>query len=239
MKTFLKIVSVFAAVLLLYGLAAAALNIIFNDTGWLYKEYLDELGFRENEDISPEDASRVLARMMYYAIGRADDLDVTIEEDGEEVPFFNQREIDHMKDVRKLAISVMISGAVSLALSLITLILLFVFKQKDAIRTFAKAYLIAFGAVVLAVIALAVWMLIDFDSFWTMFHVVFLDLESSTFDPVSSRMIRICPPELFGDFIGSLGNYAAFFAGGAAVFFAVYLAVTGRKKKNKAEGAPA
>ena len=44
-------------------------------------------------------------------------------------------------------------------------------------------------------------MAIDFDSFWRAFHVVFLDLESSTFDPAESNMINICPAELFYDFI--------------------------------------
>ena len=107
MNTLKKILLILASLLLIFGLAVAALNIIFNETGWLYKEYLDELPFvNDYYGISPEDASRVLSRMMYYSIGRAPDLDVTIVENGEEVPFFNESELSHMRDVRRLATSV-------------------------------------------------------------------------------------------------------------------------------------
>lgn len=231
MKALKKIVAVLAAVALLYGCLTVAVNIIFNETGWLYKEYLDELPIVENYfGISPEDSSRVLSRMMYYSIGRADDLDVTITENGREVQFFNEKELSHMRDVRKLAMTILISGAASLAFGLIVLLIIIIKKDRDTLRTMANACLVAFIIALVIVIGLAVWIIIDFDSFWTMFHVVFLDLESSTFDPVESRMIRICPAELFADFTGKLGTYAAVFDGGLAVLSVIYLAVTGKKK---------
>ncbi|MBO4385252.1 MAG: DUF1461 domain-containing protein [Clostridia bacterium] len=232
MKTLKKTAAVIAALALLYGLLTVGVNILFNDTGWLYKEYLVDLPFVESYyGISPEDSSRVLSRMMYYSIGRADDLDITIVENGEEVQFFNERELSHMRDVRKLAMTILICGAAALASGLIVLLIFIIRKDRDSIRTMAKAYLIAFIIALVVVIALAVWVIVDFDSFWTMFHVVFLDLESSTFDPAESRMIRICPAELFADFTGILGNYAAVFDGGFAALSVIYLAVT-KKKKN-------
>ena len=231
MKALKKLLIIISSVLLLFGLAVVSLNAIFNRTGWLYKEYKDELPFVESYyGISPEDASRVLSRMMYYATGRADELQTTIVENGEEVPFFNESEISHMIDVRRLTRTVMWLGLVSLSLGGIAVpVTLSSFKKKEALRTFAKAYLIAFGIAVLIVIALAVWIIIDFDSFWRMFHVVFLDLESSTFDPAVSRMIRICPAELFADFIGRMGVWTAFLDGGAAVLCVLYL-IFSRKK---------
>ncbi|MCR5809293.1 MAG: DUF1461 domain-containing protein [Clostridiales bacterium] len=231
MKAYERIIAVLAALMMLFGLLTVSVNIIFNRTGWLYKEYLCEL---ENSvyyeyGISAEDASRVLARMMYYSTGRAKDLDVTIEEDGAEVPFFNERELSHMRDVRRLTRAILWSGAVCLVLSAAALAVLVIRKRKQALRLFAKTYLIAFIAALVLVIALAVWIVIDFDSFWTTFHVVFLDLESSTFDPAESRMIRICPAELFADFTGMLGTYAALFVGGGAVLSMIYLAYTRKK----------
>ena len=229
MKALKTIFLILTAVLLIYGLLSVAVNIIFNDTGWLYKEYSKELEIERHEGISAEDATRVLSRMMYYSIGRADDLDITIEENGEEVQFFNERELSHMRDVRKLAKTILWSGAASLAIGLIVLVILLIKKDRVGLRTLAKAYLIIFIIALVIVIGLAIWVIVDFNSFWTMFHVVFLDLESSTFDPNYSRMIRICPAELFADFTGRLGSYAAIFVGGMAALSVIYLFLTRKK----------
>ncbi|MCR5611664.1 MAG: DUF1461 domain-containing protein [Clostridiales bacterium] len=236
MKVFKKILAILAAIALLYGCLTIAVNIIFNETGWLYKEYLDDLSFvKTYYGISPEDSERVLSRMMYYSIGRADDLDITIVENGEEVQFFNESELSHMRDVRKLAHTILWSGAASLAFGLIVLAVFIIRKDRGTLRTMAKACLIAFIIALVIVIGLAIWVIVDFDSFWTMFHVVFLDLESSTFDPAESRMIRICPAELFADFTGNLGTYAAVFDGGLAALSVIYLAVTKKKKNDRVQ----
>ena len=231
MKTALKVIAVISAALMLFGLLTIARNAIFNRTGWLYNEYLCDLENSVYKDygISAEDASRVLIRMMYYSTGRAGDLDETIVENGEEVPFFNERELSHMKDVRRLTKTVLWLGIISLGLGIAVPILLLCFKKRDAFRTFCAAFLIILGVLVVVMIALGIWASVDFDSFWAAFHVVFLDLESSTFDPAQSRMIRICPPELFADFIGRFAVYSAVLVGIAAVACAVYLVVTRKK----------
>lgn len=229
MKKAAEISAAVAAVLLLFSLLVAALNVIFCRTGWLYGEYSEKLTVDRDYGISAEDASRVLSRMMYYSIGRADDLDVSIVEDGREVAFFNESELSHMRDVRKLTRTVMALGMTALGISALTLITLAIARRTDALRVYAKAFLITLAVVAVIVIALGVWVAVDFDSFWTVFHIVFLDLESSTFDPAVSRMIRICPGELFSDFIVRFALYGAAFVGSAAVISAVFLAAARKK----------
>lgn len=230
MKAFVKTVAVIAALLMLYGLAVVGVNAIFNRTGWLYREYAAELDIENQTGITPEEASLVLTRMMYYAEGRDDDLDVMTQEYGETVPFFNESELSHMRDVRALTTGILRSGAICLILSVIVLILLMVFKQRAALRAFAKALLIAAGVAVVIIIALAIWILIDFDGFWTMFHKVFFARQGNwTFDPAESRMIRICPAGLFADFVGRLGTYVSILVGAAVIICVLYLIKTGRK----------
>ena len=228
MKTLKNAAAAVCAVLLLFALLTAALNIIFNRTGWLKAEY-ETLSVEAEYGISPRDASRVLGRMMHYSTGRAADLDVTIVEDGREVAFFNERELSHMRDVRALTRGIMIAGMASLAVSAAILILLAATRSRGALRVFAKAFLIALGVLLVIIAALGIWIAADFDSFWTVFHIVFLDLESSTFDPAVSRMIRICPEELFSDFIVRFAAYSSIFAGTAAAACAVYLAAAKKK----------
>ncbi len=231
MKSITKIIAALAAVLLLYGLVTVGVNAIFNRTAWLYREYSDKLDIERFSGISAEDATRVLSRMMYYSIGRADDLDITIEEDGVEVSFFNESELSHMRDVRRLAKTILWTGGISLIISIGVVCALLMLKKHDALRTFSKAYLIALCVAAVIIIALAVWVAVDFDGFWVTFHIVFLDLESSTFDPATSRMIRICPAELFADFTGRLGGYVAALTGAVGIACALHLHLI--KKQNR------
>ena len=68
----------------------------------------------------------------------------------------------------------------------------------------AKYILFAFTAIAAA---LAVWAAVDFHSFWILFHAIFLDVPSSTFDPAESLMIRICVQQLFSDLILRIAVY--------------------------------
>ena len=103
------------------------------------------------------------------------------------------------------ALSIFPSFQVPCAYTVLILLTVCLYRDRESItftrRDWLHLLLPALGALLIVVIALGIWIAVDFDSFWTMFHVVFLDLESSTFDPAVSRMIRICPAELFSDFI--------------------------------------
>ena len=68
----------------------------------------------------------------------------------------------------------------------------------------AKYILFAFAAIAAA---LAIWAAVDFYSFWILFHAIFLDVPSSTFDPAESLMIRICVQQLFSDLILRIAVY--------------------------------
>ncbi len=201
MKKLAKAAAVIAAVLLLFSLLTGALYHVFTGHEWVRKEY-ERIDIEAQSGYTAETASFVLTAMMDYSIGKFDELDkISVKEGGEYVIFFNESELSHMKDVRALTVTILDLGLAALILgSLLFVFAVIVLKNKVFIG-FSKAFLIALGALLIVVIALGIWIAVDFDSFWTMFHVVFLDLESSTFDPAVSRMIRICPAELFSDFI--------------------------------------
>ncbi|MBQ4166572.1 MAG: DUF1461 domain-containing protein [Clostridia bacterium] len=201
MKKLAKAAAVIAAVLLLFSLLTGALYRIFTDKDWVRKEY-DRLDIRSQTGWSSEYCTFVLTSMMDYSIKARDTLeDVYLPPDYDTEPFFNESELSHMKDVRALTVTVMNLGLAALIIGSLLFVFAVVVLKNKVFIGFSKAFLIALGALLIVVIALGIWIAVDFDSFWTMFHVVFLDLESSTFDPAVSRMIRICPAELFSDFI--------------------------------------
>ena len=201
MKKLAKILAIFSAVLLLFALLTGGLVRIFTDHEWVEKEY-ERIDIEAQSGYSPETAAYVLGAMMDYSIGKFDYLDkIAIKENGESVLFFNESELSHMVDVRALTLNVLRLGLAALIVGTVLFLFALFTLRREALRPFAKAFLIALGVLLVVIAALGIWMAVDFDSFWTMFHVVFLDLESSTFDPAVSRMIRICPGELFSDFI--------------------------------------
>lgn len=201
MKALSKVLAILAAVLLLFALLVGGIYGIFTDKEWVRKEY-DRLDIKSQTGWESEYCTYVLGSMMDYSIGKLDTLDNVPLVNAEGAPgFFNERELSHMVDVRKLTTTVLKLGLAALIIGFVFYAVSLALQNYYALRVFAKAFLIALGVLLVVIIALGIWMAVDFDSFWEAFHVVFLDLESSTFDPASSNMIRICPAELFSDFI--------------------------------------
>ncbi len=208
MKKFSKALMIVSAVLLVFAVLVGALLVIFTDKDWVYEEY-NRIGIEAQTGWDSDYCWRVLTAMMDYSIGSRSTLNNillenarTAEPEQANAPrFFNESELAHMADVRKLATSVLKLGLASLIFGFVLFSAGLLLGRKSALRTFAISVLIAIAVLVVIIAALGIWMVIDFDSFWTVFHIVFLDLESSTFDPAVSNMIRICPGELFFDFI--------------------------------------
>ena len=229
MKTLAKIAVIVSAVLMLFSLLTGALYRVFIDKGWVQKEYV-RLNIEEETGWSPEYCTFVLGSMMDYSIKKRstlEDVPLLPVEEGE--MFFNESELSHMKDVRALTVKVLNLGFAALIIGTVLLLFAFLVLMKGAFKPFSKAFLIALGVLLLIVIGLGIWMAVDFDSFWTAFHIVFLDLESSTFDPAVSNMIKICPAELFFDIIKHFALIAGLGLLGPVIFSIVWVVL---KSKN-------
>ena len=202
-----------------------SVEALAGDRAWLRREY-DKLDINWYTGMDTPDQIKAFMQMVDYMQGRTDTMDVSVTVNGEEMLMYNPREVSHMRDVRELykkltagKYCVIAFAAVTIALSLAA------FRtrdeKKELLRYWAKATVIAFCCVFALIIAVGLWAVLDFNSFWAEFHVIFLDLESSTFDPDLSRMIRICPAELFEDMV--LRMFAVAFAAAFTLTAAVFL----------------
>ncbi len=228
---------------LLIGIAMPLLMLLFivvgvelfsGDEAWLKKEY-DRLEINDYTGMSTEDQIRAFMQMVHYMKGSAESMDVTVKVNGEETLMYNESEVSHMVDVRALYKKVMIGKwcAVGIiAAAVVVSLIAFRGKEekKELLRFAAKALVIAFVGILLFLLALGLWAVLDFNSFWRVFHIVFLDLESSTFDPAVSRMIRICPAELFGDMVMRIFIFGFAIDAALALAAGIYLFVTRKKK---------
>lgn len=205
MKKLCKILIAVIMPLIMLLMIVLCVEAFSGDRAWLRREY-DKLDINWYTGMSTDDQIRAFMQMVDYMKGDADSMDVTVTVNGEEMLMYNEREVSHMVDVRALYKKIMIAKWCVIGLAALTLVLsLIAFKGKaekrELLRFTAKAAVISFACILLFVLVIALWAVIDFDSFWAVFHIVFLDLESSTFDPAVSRMIRICPAELFSDMV--------------------------------------
>lgn len=194
---FLLCVTMFLFIL---GTLVLSVRICANDGAWIKREY-EKLDLNEYTGMSTEDMCRAYMRMVDYMDGKVDSMELEVTVNGIKMQMFNEKEILHMQDVRRLYKAVetfmwiCFSSAAFAAAAAVLII------KREAAEMLFTSYLTGLGGILCLVLALVIWGLLDFSGLWIKFHEIFLDLEGSTFDPMYSRMIRICPEELFSDII--------------------------------------
>ena len=234
LRTITKILIGIAMPLLMLLFIVIGVELFSGDRAWLQREY-DKLEINEYTGMSTEDQIRAFMQMVDYMKGRTDTMDVTVKVDGEEMLMYNESEISHMHDVRALYKKVTIGkwcavGIIAAAAMLTVICCREKQGRSELLRFAAKALIIAFVGILLFLLTLGLWAILDFDRFWEVFHIVFLDLESSTFDPMESRMIQICPAELFSDMVMRIFAFG-FAIDAALAAAAVIFLITTRKKR--------
>ena len=138
-----------------------------------------------------EELMEATEALLLYIQGDRDTIMVDVEIDGETVPFYNEREAEHMIDVKVLYENAMTVMWVCIAaFAVLTALQLILFKKqgaKSAIKGFFAANIIS--AAIIA--ALAVFLLVDFDTFWTSFHHVFFSNDLWQMNIFTDRMIQL------------------------------------------------
>lgn len=111
-------------------------------------------------------------------------------------PYFNSKEIKHMEDVKTLFKWGFKIKNISLILSLIGIVGLFILDEGDRI---AKG--IFYGNFIWWTIILILFLLItmDFNKYFTYFHTIFFDNDLWLLDPNEDLLIQMLPEEFFID----------------------------------------
>lgn len=190
-----------ASLLIITAVLFTSLQICINQRNWYYESYV-KYGTAKETQISDEEMTEAIFRLIDYMEGRADSIQLSVTENGQTVEMYNRQEIDHMVDVRALyqawrAVRTYggILAVIIIAVCMATL------QNGERIGMLCRGFLIAaavFGAVL---IVLGIWVAVDFNSFWTEFHHLFFTNDLWLMDYRTCRMIRICPLQLFNDIV--------------------------------------
>lgn len=226
------LVTVGMIALLLVFLISSFEFVVYSGDRYFQKKY-EKYQVLEDVDMKMEDLLYVSEEMMDYLKGDREDLSVMTLVGGEERDFFNQREKDHMADVKDLFLQGMKIRSIALGSIAVILILLYFLKEREGnlLRLLAKGYLIVTSLMILLAGILAALMARDFTKAFTVFHEIFFTNDLWILDPRTDLLINVLPE---GFFIDTGIEIALTFAGillAGIIISAVYLGRS--QKKNK------
>ena len=180
--------------LLLAVLLSSLQYVAFN--GNFYKEEYKKNDVMSVTGMSIDELMKITKIMQRYLMDKKETLDASAKINGSIQRMFNDRELAHMKDVKDL----FQMGFLTRNISIIVFILIFIYFLFT--KSFYKAfdYLLKgtiFIIILLWVFALAVTL--NFDNWFTGFHIVFFDNDLWQLNVETDRLIQMFPLEFFQD----------------------------------------
>ena len=125
---------------------------------------------------------------------KTDDLQLNLNHDQRTIEVFNDKELEHMRDVRQLFIYGYIFLGISVAVLAAVLIISF---YKRALKYFRRITVITpLILVIISIIVIAV-VLVDFNYWFTIFHQISFTNELWLLDPQQDILIQIMPLDFF------------------------------------------
>lgn len=222
--------------LMIIFLITSVESVVYWTPGYFEREYTM---YHVPETVSMEmnDLLYVTDEMMMYLRGEGrDDLNISVPVDGHLRPFFNEREIAHMEDVRELFIGALHLRTACIVTALLCLALLLIIKA-DVKRILPRAVCTGTGIFVLLTAGLALLISTDFSKYFIIFHKIFFDNDLWILDPATDLLINIVPEPFFADTAARIAFTFSFLT--LALFFICLACIRRSAKRRKKAGGTA
>lgn len=157
-----------------------------------YEKMYQKLNVAERIEMSEKDLMTATNCLLDYLKDKRNDLVVFGEINNVDREVFNQREKEHMVDVKALYLKAMMFRNVIFILTFCLLLLAI----KKKLELF-KPYLISLLILSVVFCGLSIFVFLDFDAFWTQFHLLFFNNDLWLLDPSTDILINMVPLEFF------------------------------------------
>lgn len=191
---------------LLFGLSLIVFLLLssvdmncFNVT--FFEEQYRELNTAESLRMSQEDLMKATTTLLDYLRGEVDSIDVQVSINGAEQEAFNAREKAHMIDVRALYQNAMMVRWIALGVIILTLALRIWQSRRHFLNVLSAGLLQVSVLFILFLCLLGIWILADFNGFWTTFHQVFFSNDLWLLNPYTDLMINLFPEAFFNHLV--------------------------------------
>ncbi len=209
-KAITYILSVLFAINAILALTFSAMQVVIFDESRFHESY-EENDLYEFIGVDENDLKEITHEMMSYLAGNRDDLIMYAEIKGEYQQVFEEREILHMVDVKKLFLGGFKIRNTSALLAAALLGILFGFKKKKAIKPLSVSYLWTTAAFLAIAAALGIVMLVDFNALFLKFHMLFFDNDLWLLDINTDVLIQMLPESFFNSLALAMVKYLSAF----------------------------
>lgn len=183
----------FAIVCFIFGLLVTMFNLaVFNER--FFETQYKALNTAESMDMSDEDLMLATHTLLDYLQNKRDDINVEVVVEGKNVPMFNQKEIDHMVDVKDLFTGL---NSLQMAAYVIFIILIVALTITNRMSSLTNSIYRALGVYLFVIGGIALYAFIDFSGFWVIFHKVLFSNDLWLLNPNTDRMINMFPEVFF------------------------------------------
>ena len=168
--------------------------IIFNEG--FFRWHYSNRNVTETTEMALDDLMDVTVKLLDYVRDSRDTLDMTAPIAGVEREVFNQREKDHMVDVKILYLNARNLRRAAMGLAAVFLAVGW-FRSREMLTSMLKGTRYHIPAMLLVVAAVAGLFAMDFTRYWNMFHEIFFSNDLWILNPRTDIMINMVPESYF------------------------------------------
>ncbi len=213
MTTIFKIIASFCISLLI--LFSSFFYVMHWDIFYTYE--IEKNKIAEVVNIPQEELLPLYKVLTDYMVRSVDSIELDATVGGVVMPMYNQREIDHMVDVRHLID--LLKGFILFLLLLLSASLLTLIKHKSNLTGIFIGQIMATIFIFIGFVAMA---LTDFNKYFIQFHELFFTNDLWLLNPLTDRMIMLLPEVFFRDIVLVIIIFYGFLSVFLGVFGTLY-----------------
>lgn len=200
-----KVIGIGAAISLQLVIGLTCIEIIAFRVPYYEKQYIKNQVFQAVE-MEPEELLWVTEEMLLYLKDERDTLDMIATVGENQREFFNQREKQHMEDVKYLFIKAYQLRKVSIILFFSCVVFL-VYRRIKWLHVLLKGIQWTTGILLGFIILLSAIIAINFTKAFTIFHEIFFSNDLWLLDYETDWLIRMVPESFFVDISVKIGSF--------------------------------
>lgn len=216
--------------MLFFALFMGCLRHVGYDPG-LYHRLQKEADILDYAGISDADLLHLDVNLANYLFGKYDTPNLEVEVFGEARPAFNEKELVHLADCRKL-LSPTMNVPLNIFLAIVGAILTAAGQKNTPGKANPGPAWLASALILLPIAALGLWAAADFNSAFNFFHKILFTNDLWLLDPRTDLLIRICPASMFANMGLRIGLMTAAVLVGIPAAVTVLHHLSERKRKS-------